>query len=82
MFKLGVFLNGPIEVQFALIKLVSDCQSGHTLPTQLPAMLCRELSISDARFFFHIQKWKLASYLMKLSSELAEKYECLQDYTQ
>lgn len=65
MFKLGVFLNGPVEVQFALNWSLIARVATHSCDPWLPAMLCRELIISDALFFFHIQKWKLASCLMK-----------------
>lgn len=52
MFKLGVFVNGPVEVQFALDWSLIARVATHSCDPQLPAILCRELSISDALVFF------------------------------
>lgn len=48
MFKLGVFLNGPDEVQFVLNWSLIVRVATHCPDPQLLAMMCRELSISDA----------------------------------
>lgn len=55
MFKLGVFLNGPVEVQFALNWSLIARVATHCPDPQLPAMLCRGLNISDALLFAYLE---------------------------
>lgn len=52
VFKLGVFLNGPVEVQFALNWSLIVRAATHCPDPQLLAMLCRKLSSSDSLFSF------------------------------